>query len=59
MALMYGFLVVGCWWFIRHDGYLDFSASLLMIGLSALASDVWMGVRDLVLLVVEKIRKHN
>jgi nucleoside-diphosphate-sugar epimerase len=31
MALMYGFLVVGCWWFIRHDGYLDFSASLLMI----------------------------
>ena len=56
MGLMYGFLVVGCWWFIRRDGYLDFSASLLMIGLSALASDVWMGLRDVALLAVEKIR---
>lgn len=57
MGLMYGFLVVGCWWFIRHDGYIDFSASLLMIGLSAVASDVWMGLCDIVRLVAYKYRQ--
>lgn len=57
MGLMYGFLVVGCWWFVRHDGYIDFSASLLMIGLSAVASDVWMGLCDIVRLVACKYQQ--
>lgn len=57
VAIMYQIVVFGCKYYAEHHMYLDFSPSLLMIGLSALAFDIWFGLYGIVKFVQHKISK--
>lgn len=59
ILLMYGLLWIGCKWFVSFNQYLDFSFSLVMIGLSALASDIWVGLCDIVEMIVQKCKRNE
>ena len=54
VLLLYVLLWIGSKWFISCNQYLDFSFSLVMIGLSALATDVWVGICDVVKMIIQK-----
>ncbi len=41
---MYVLFVIGCLEFAYHGSYIDFTPSILMIGLGALAFDLWYGI---------------
>ena len=43
-ATMYILFVIGCLEFAYHGSYIDFTPSILMIGLGALAFDLWYGI---------------
>jgi len=55
VAIMYQIVVLGCKYFIKTHAYLDFSPSLLMIGLSALSFDIWFGLYGIFIYVKNKI----
>ena len=57
VAIMYQIIVFGCKYYAEHHMYLDFSPSLLMIGLSALAFDIWFGLYGIVKFIQHKISK--
>lgn len=56
VLLLYGLLWVGSKWFISCNQYLDFSFSLIMVGLSALAADVWVGICDVIKMIIQKCK---
>ena len=56
VLLLYVLLWIGSKWFISCNQYLDFSFSLVMIGLSALATDVWVGICDVVKMIIQKYK---
>lgn len=57
VAIMYQIIVFGCKYYAEQHMYLDFSPSLLMIGLGALAFDIWFGLYGIVKFVQHKISK--
>ena len=57
VAIMYQIVVFGCKYYSQSHVYLDFSPSLLMIGLSALSFDIWFGLYGLFRFVKQKISK--
>lgn len=57
VAIMYQIVVLGCKYYAQAHTYLDFSPSLLMIGLGALSFDIWFGLYGLFKFVQQKISK--
>ena len=57
VAIMYQIVVFGCKFYAETHTYLDFSPSLLMIGLGALSFDIWFGLYGIVKFVKQKINK--
>ena len=57
VAIMYQLVVLGCKYFSATHTYMDFSPSLLMIGLCALSFDIWFGLYGLYNFVRNKISK--
>ena len=57
VAIMYQIVVFGCKFYAETHTYLDFSPSLLMIGLGALSFDIWFGLYGIVKFVEQKINK--
>jgi len=57
IAIMYQIVVLGCKYYAGSHAYLDFSPSLLMIGLAALSFDIWFGLYGLFKYVKQKLSK--
>ena len=57
VAIMYQLVVIGCKYFAETHTFMDFSPSLLMIGLGALSFDIWFGLYGLYNFVRNKISK--
>ena len=57
VAIMYQIVVFGCKFYAEQHMYLDFSPSLLMIGLGALAFDIWFGLYGIAMFIKRKISK--
>lgn len=57
VAVMYQIVVLGCKYYANSHTYLDFSPSLLMIGLAALSFDIWFGLYGIFNFVKQKISK--
>lgn len=58
VAILYAFIFFGARRFIEHNQYMDFSASLMMVGLCALATDVYKGLTEIFRLIYGKIRSY-
>lgn len=54
---MYILFVVGCLEFAYHGSYIDFTPSILMIGLGALAFDLWYGIYAGYLKIKDRLTK--
>lgn len=57
VAIMYQLVVLGCSYYASHHVYIDFSPSLLMIGLGALSFDIWFGLYGVFNFVKNSISK--
>lgn len=47
VSILYAFVFFGVRRFIEHNQYMDFSASVMMVGLCALATDVYKGLVEM------------
>lgn len=59
LVTMFIFLFIGCKWYMNNGSYLDFTCSILMVGISSLSFDLWCGLSSacvhLFLIVKSKI----
>lgn len=59
IALMFGMVLLGAYWYNQHMQYIDFSPVILMIGFSALAGDVYDGCYAIYLQINKLIKKRR
>lgn len=57
LALMYFCVVFGVFFYVKKGLTVDFSITLLMLGLNILATDIWYGLLGLVRFVIDKVKK--
>lgn len=57
ITILYVFILIGARRFIEHNQYMDFSVSLMMVGLCALATDVYKGLAEIVNFIYTRIRQ--
>ena len=56
IGILYTFLLIGARRFIEHNQYMDFSVSLMMVGLCALATDIYKGLVEIFRFVYGKLK---
>ena len=57
--LMFGMVFIGAYWYQKHLQYIDFSLIVLVVGFSALATDIYDGIYALYLKIFQMINNSK